>query len=502
LIKKLFAFSIVILFIGTSIVSSTDNIIEDVTVNYQPIEPVYNPKVLSACDHLAYIGSSGELCSLYEFTLNDPGNLTCIWPMGGSGYFMSGTTWSNDGRWIACEYNSGTLWVIDPETGDMYQIGGGGTSCNSLAWDPVYNRLYGASSTSLFEYDPETGEQEFIGSFGLSGKTIIAIAINSEGECYAWDVLFSGDSTLFTVDLESGQAYEVGSLGMNLLYAQDGDFCKEDDTLYLATYTTNPYSGSYLYECDEDTASCTLIGQFQGDVVVSMFVIPWNFRPYTPSDPIPPSGTTGFPIDNNLSWTGGDPDGDYVVYDVYFGNSSPPPKVASYQHNTTYDPGILEYCTTYYWQIVTWDWYDAYREGPIWNFTTNCKPETPIINGSTNGHQGEEYNYSIVSTDLDGHDLYYLIDWGDGIEDVTGTYPSGIEIYFLHSWAKQGIYTIRAKAVDILGAESDWGELTVTMPRNKLFHNSLFLKFLDMYPLIQDLLDVLGRNNKWRKEVF
>jgi len=42
--------------------------------------------------------------------------------------------------------------------------------------------------------------------------------------------------------------------------------------------------------------------------------------------------------------------------------------------DTTYDPGTLEYETTYYWQIIATDEYDASTDGPIWHFTTEEEP--------------------------------------------------------------------------------------------------------------------------------
>ena len=107
----------------------------------------------------------------------------------------------------------------------------------------------------------------------------------------------------------------------------------------------------------------------------------------------------------------------------------------------------------------------------------NFPPEIPIINGKISGKTEIKYNYSFVSTDHEGNDLYYVIDWDDGYEDVTGNYPSGTEVYVLHSWNTKGTYTIKAKAVDTSGAESDWGKLTVTIPRNKVI-NSQLLQFL------------------------
>ena len=289
---------IVILFIGVTVVSSTDNIKIESPVNHQSFETVDNPKVMSACDHLAYIGGFEDDCSIYEFSLNEPGNLlncTC----GEIGGYLSNMVWAPDSRLYFCEYNSGGLWVLDLEDCSMENIGGGGTSCNSLAWDPVYNKLYGAGSSGLYEYDPETGEQEFIGSYGIS-NAIIGIAINSKGECYAWDVLFSGSSTLYTINLETGEATEIGQLGMTLSYAQDGDFCKEDDILYLATYTTNPYVGQFLYECNVETGNCSLIGEFHEYAVVSAFTIPYNFPPVTTIkfDPPEPNGENGWYVSN------------------------------------------------------------------------------------------------------------------------------------------------------------------------------------------------------------
>ncbi|EMR74826.1 PDK repeat-containing protein [Thermoplasmatales archaeon SCGC AB-540-F20] len=122
----------------------------------------------------------------------------------------------------------------------------------------------------------------------------------------------------------------------------------------------------------------------------------------------------------------------------------------------------------------------------------NNPPSTPIIDGLTSGKPGVEYEYTFVSTDDDNDELYYLIDWGDGIEDETSVFPSGVEAHANHTWTNKGTYIIKAKAKDSYMAESEWGTLEVTMPKNQ---NMWFLHWLERFPILQMILDVLRLNN-------
>lgn len=42
-----------------------------------------------------------------------------------------------------------------------------------------------------------------------------------------------------------------------------------------------------------------------------------NNPPYTPSNPNPSNGSINVSLMSSMRWTGGDPDGDPVIYDVY-----------------------------------------------------------------------------------------------------------------------------------------------------------------------------------------
>jgi hypothetical protein len=113
-----------------------------------------------------------------------------------------------------------------------------------------------------------------------------------------------------------------------------------------------------------------------------------NDAPNTPSNPSPSDDETDVYINTDVSWTGGDPDGDEVTYDVYFGTSSSPPLVSENQSGTSYNPpGVLDFDTTYYWKIVAWDNFDYSSTGAIWSFTTeeNLPPKTPSNPDPENG---------------------------------------------------------------------------------------------------------------------
>jgi hypothetical protein len=412
--------------------------------------------------------------------------------------------------------------------------------------------------------------------------------------------------------------------------------------------------------------------------------------PYIPSSPDPTNGSTEVNINANLNWVGGDPDEDPVTYDVYFGATSQPLKVASNQSATTYDPGTMNYNVQYYWRIVAWDNNGASTLGSIWSFTTkastppvfgtpsplngstgnpssftwsipindpegdlfswtiqcssgqtnsatgatngtktlsltglpysttykvwvnatdpggsglytrrwytfttkaslppvfgtptpangstnqpisftwsilindpegdlfswtiqcsngqtnsatgatngtktlalsglaysttykvwvnatdptgsgmytrkwytfttkaNQPPNPPTIHGAASGKAKQKYDYTFNSTDPNGDNVFYYIDWGDNSNSGwIGPYSSGVAITQSHTWSNKGTYTIKAKAKDIYGNESDWGTLSVTMPLSYepphfRFFAWLFERFPHAFPILRQLL--------------
>jgi outer membrane protein assembly factor BamB len=105
-------------------------------------------------------------------------------------------------------------------------------------------------------------------------------------------------------------------------------------------------------------------------------------------------------------------------------------------------------------------------------------PSIPTIAGSSSGKIKQTYNYTIVSTDPEGNNVSYYVDWGDGTNTGwIGPHSSGYELIVNHTWTKQGTYTIKAKAMDNHSAESGWGTLQVTMPLN---NNAIYPPLLQL----------------------
>ncbi|MCX6664319.1 MAG: PQQ-binding-like beta-propeller repeat protein [Euryarchaeota archaeon] len=139
--------------------------------------------------------------------------------------------------------------------------------------------------------------------------------------------------------------------------------------------------------------------------------------------------------------------------------------------------------------------YDNYRGylhafGPV---QSNSPPGTPTITGEINGTIREEYWYIFTSVDPDNNPVTCYIDWGDGSAVESKDFASGEAGGASHTYTARGSYTIKAKARDTLGEESDWGTLSVTMPTSYnmpllQFLELLFQRFPHVFPILRQML--------------
>jgi alpha-tubulin suppressor-like RCC1 family protein len=103
-----------------------------------------------------------------------------------------------------------------------------------------------------------------------------------------------------------------------------------------------------------------------------------NYPPETPANPTPADRATEQSVAVDLAWTGSDPDGDPVTYDLYLepGVVTPTVRLAAGQARTTFDPGALEPVMIYSWQVVAHDGQNPPVAGPVWRFSTAGLPSS------------------------------------------------------------------------------------------------------------------------------
>lgn len=100
----------------------------------------------------------------------------------------------------------------------------------------------------------------------------------------------------------------------------------------------------------------------------------WSFTstPVTAYHPEPPDGAEQVNINAELSWSAGFR---AIMHKVYFGTdeaavvTGTAGTLKGTQIDTTYDPGILQLGSTYYWRIDEFDG-TKWHEGDVWSFTT------------------------------------------------------------------------------------------------------------------------------------
>ena len=94
-----------------------------------------------------------------------------------------------------------------------------------------------------------------------------------------------------------------------------------------------------------------------------------NQSPTVPINPNPANNATSVSTTINLSWSCTDPDGDPLIYDVYFGTDpslDTNELVSTNQSGTVCNLETLEETTTYYWKIVAKDDHGNSTSGTVW----------------------------------------------------------------------------------------------------------------------------------------
>jgi len=137
--------------------------------------------------------------------------------------------------------------------------------------------------------------------------------------------------------------------------------------------------------------------------------------PCTPMSPEPADGQRIIPMGGPLQvkWQGGDPDGEILFYDLYWGEVNPPPLFAGGLNK----PQIEVLCQgdkTYYWRVVATDQKGNKTIGPLWQYNTsslNHRPLLPQVLTPQNVKTDVPVNTRLAwrATDPDGDPLTYEV---------------------------------------------------------------------------------------------
>ncbi len=487
--KTVLILGIIFLFVGGSVASSINARVKETPSDYNQIETIEVSKEIISGGKIAYGYNAycpgiqvGTVC----FNLDDPGNITHLQTYSGID-FLSGGTWTNDWRWLCCEYGSGVLWDVDLCNFGLSSIGGGGVGLQGLSYDPVTEKLYGASKSDLYEVNITSGEQTYIGGFGDGPSTMIGIAFDAYGFLYGWDV---GTDNLWIIDTETGEASLVGPLGIDLIFAQDGAFDYETDTLYLATYTNT--TGGQLHICDEDTGELTLVGDFQNGAEIDALAIPYGEDIYPPNTriiltPKNPNGDNCWYISNvTVKLIADDAScvnatyyringGEWLQYESKFVISEEGDNILVEYYSVDTVGNIEDV------KSKTLDIDKSLPELIIdYNVTkTGCREWTVRVT----------FTYKDNTSGVDRLDIYL-----NGWLQATITWPGPT-----YSWGFKikgvGEFTFGGRVYDKAG-NNVYKEILIKLSRNQLQQSThpLFLRFLDHFPLLHRLLDIWRLN--------
>jgi hypothetical protein len=169
----------------------------------------------------------------------------------------------------------------------------------------------------------------------------------------------------------------IAGFGAKLHYVYFGDDFDDVNTattgafsLGTASYTPGPLEQEKVYYWRVDEFD--ILDTYKGDV--------WSFTtPGAVGKPQPANGTTDVQMNAILHWTPAD---HAASHQVYFGTdkeatrradtASPEYKGSEALSSESYDPGLLDWQTTYYWRVDEVNKLNPNSpwKGPLWSFTT------------------------------------------------------------------------------------------------------------------------------------
>lgn len=282
------------------------------------------------------------------------------------------------------------------------------------------------------------------------------------------------DQNITIVDFQYIPASITVSIGTKVIWTNNGP------SLHTVTSDTNIFNSgnmgvgvkwNYTFnQAGSFPYHCALHPTMHGIVNVTSP----NQPPNTPTQPVGPI-TRNVGQSGSYSTSATDPDGDQVQYRFDFDANG----VHAYSSYTVLIPSGQTGSMSYTWNasgtfVVKAQARDSIGQTSNWSSGLtvtvssggNQPPNTPTVSGPSNVKVGVTQQFSAITTDPNSDMIEYFFDFGDGTNSGwTPSVNSGTAAQVSHSWAKRGTYIVKAKARDTSLAESAYGLLTISVPK-------------------------------------
>ena len=335
--------------------------------------------------------------------------------------YESGNSWCYDNNPVNCD-NYGRLY--DWETALIVCPNGW-----HLPSDEEWKMLEGEVDSQYNYPDPEWDGQGMRGfDAGLNLKSTSGWNSNGNGtDLYGFGALPGGDHG------------SSGSFGLG----SSGRWWSSSETLGTIAW------GRHLYNYDDGSSRYNYFTSSGLSVRCLKDTIIQNLPPNTPSNPSPSNDTIIQTTSAVLEWDCTDPEGDPLLFDIYFGNETDPPLLVSSHTESSYDPGVLEN-NTYYWKIVAHDDKGNTTEGPEWSFST---PEGGGSGEPCPGTETVTYGGQVYNTVLIGNQCWFK-------ENLNiGTMIPGDDDMLNNSTIEKYCYDDAQANCDTYGGLYQWNEM-------------------------------------------
>jgi len=186
--------------------------------------------------------------------------------------FMAGADFVNN-QWFGASSDANSkIYTINKTTGVKTLVGLSGVAITGLTYDVTTGNLFASvyvsadSSNSLYTINTVTGLATLVGSINSTGE-VIGIASNNAGDIYGITL----KDSLISINKTTGAATFIGPLGININYAQDIAFDRDNNILYGTLYTTT----GILAKINTTTGAASTLATIGAEV--DGFAIPYTF---------------------------------------------------------------------------------------------------------------------------------------------------------------------------------------------------------------------------------